>query len=196
MCNDYRLRRAYAEIADRFAAAGVSISSPPLNIEPRDDIKITDSAPVVRCAPDGATEMVSLRWSWPGPGGKPVYNFRSEGRRFATGRCLIPADGFYEFTDPEPPAPKRGRKTKWLFTMVDEPVFAIAGLWRPSDQGDAFTMLTCEPGPDIAPYHSRQVAVLGPATWAKWLFGEEPEEVLRPAVAGTLGVKRQTAASA
>ena len=61
MCNDYRLRRAYAEIADRFAAAGVSISSPPLNIEPRDDIKITDSAPVVRCGPSGSPEMVSLR---------------------------------------------------------------------------------------------------------------------------------------
>ncbi len=77
---------------------------------------------------------------------------------------------------------------KWLFTMVDEPVFAIAGLWRPTDLGAAFTMLTCEPGPDIAPYHSRQVAVLGPATWAKWLVGEEPEEVLRAVPAGSLSV--------
>ena len=53
------------------------------------------------------------RWSWPGSGGKPVYNFRSEGRRFEAGRdsatgapgegfgrCLIPLDAFFEFTDP------------------------------------------------------------------------------------------------
>ncbi len=80
--------------------------------------------------------------------------------------------------------------------MADEPIFATAGLLRPSDQGDPFTMLTCEPGADIAPYHSRQVVVFGPDAWAKWLVGEEPEEVLRPAVAGTLGEERQTAASA
>ena len=72
-----------------------------------------------------------MRWSWPGSGGKPVYNFRSEGRRFAQGRCLIPADGFYEFTDPEPPAPKRAKKVRWLFTMAAKPWFCIAGLYRP-----------------------------------------------------------------
>ena len=193
MCNDYRLRRAYADLADRFAEAGLSISSPPLNIEPRDDIRITDSARIVRASVSGSAEMTSLRWSWPGPSGKPVYNFRSEGRRFATGRCLIPTDGFYEFTDPEPPAPNRAKKVKWLFTMVDEPIFAIAGLWRPSDQGEAFTMLTCEPGADVAPYHSRQVAVLGPDAWAKWLVGEGPEEVLRSSVAGTLRAERVAA---
>ena len=73
--------------------------------------------------------------------------------------------------------------------MVDEPIFAIAGLWRPSDQGEAFTMLTCEPGPDIAPYHSRQVVVLGPAAWARWLVGDPPEEVLRPAASGRIKVR-------
>ena len=155
-----------------------------------DDIWITESAPIVRATASGSAEMAGLRWSWPGPAGRPVYNFRSEGHRLATGRCLIPADGFYEFTDPEPPAPKRAKKVKWLFTMVDEPVFAIAGLWRPSDRGEAFAMLTCEPGPDVAPYHSRKVVVLGPNAWARWLVGEEPEEVLRPAVAGRLKVER------
>ena len=70
-------------------------------------------------------------------------------------------------------AQSRAKKVKWLFTMVDELIFAIAGLWRPSDQGEAFTMLTCEPGADVAPYHSRQVAVLGPDAWARWLTGRE-----------------------
>lgn len=88
---------------------------------PRDDVRITEPAPVLRATAAGGRDLVQLRWSWPGPGGKPVYNFRSDRRRFPNGRCLIPADGFYEFTDPEPPAPKRARKTKWLFTMSGEP---------------------------------------------------------------------------
>jgi putative SOS response-associated peptidase YedK len=45
------------------------------------------------------------RWSWPGPDAKPVYNFRSEGREFGSGRCLIVADGFY---DSPPPTRRAG----------------------------------------------------------------------------------------
>lgn len=72
------------------------------NIEAREDIKITDSAPIVRGVDGepGTGDLVQRRWSWPGPTRKPVYNFRSDGREFASGRCLIPADGFYEFTEP------------------------------------------------------------------------------------------------
>jgi putative SOS response-associated peptidase YedK len=40
----------------------------------------------------GAGELVQRRWSWPGQNRKPVHNFRSEDREFASGRCLIPAD--------------------------------------------------------------------------------------------------------
>lgn len=43
----------------------------------------------------------------------------------------------------------------------DEPVFCIAGIWRShADVREAFTMLTMEPGLDVAPYHNRQIAVL------------------------------------
>jgi putative SOS response-associated peptidase YedK len=58
--------------------------------------------------------LVQRRLSWPGQNGKPVYNFRSEGREFASGRCQIPADGFNEFTDRADK--KKKRKDKWLFT--------------------------------------------------------------------------------
>ncbi|MBB5576229.1 SOS response-associated peptidase family protein [Rhizobium paranaense] len=87
------------------------------------------------------------RWSWPGPNKRPVYNFPSEGREFASNRCLIVADGFYEFTGPEDP--KKKRKDKWLFTKKDELIFCIAGIWRDTPEvGKAFTMLTMAPGPD------------------------------------------------
>lgn len=99
------------------------------NLEAPEDIKITDPGPIVRTI-DGAgdeAELVQRRWSWPGPNKRPVYNFRSEGRAFTSNRCLIIADGFYEFTDPTDP--KKKRKDKWLFTKKDEPIFCIAGIW-------------------------------------------------------------------
>ncbi len=67
---------------------------------------------------------------------------------------LIIADGFYKFTDPNDK--KKKRKDKWLFTKKGEPWFCVAGIWRANkDVGEAFTMLTMEPGPDIAPYYDR-----------------------------------------
>src|SRR4029077_7133033 len=51
--------------------------------------KITDTEPMVRTVEGepGAGELVQRRWSWPGQNGKPVYNFRSKGCEFASGRC-------------------------------------------------------------------------------------------------------------
>ena len=190
MCNTYRNRIALEAYREAFAGLQTPGGAP--NLEPRDSVRITELAPIIRLDAQGRPELVHMRWSWRGPGGKPVYNFRSEGRRFAQGRCLIPADGFYEFTEPEPPAQKRAKKVRWLFTIVDQPWFCIAGLYRPgaADEADAFTMLTTEPGPDVAPYHSRQVVVLGSDARSKWLGCETPEQVLGPAPAGTLQVER------
>ena len=153
MCNDYRLLTNAAALFEGFSETRIKIrfSEGAPNIEAREDIKITDSAPIVRASDDGAGtgDLAQRRWSWPGPSGKPVYNFRSEGREFASGRCLIPADGFYEFTDPADK--KKKRKDKWLFAKVGEPLFCIAGIWRTDkDVGEAFTMLTMPPGPDMA----------------------------------------------
>jgi putative SOS response-associated peptidase YedK len=109
--------------------------------------------------------------------------FRSEGREFTSHRCLIPADGFYEFTAPLEPGQKR--KTKWLFTMKDHPWFCIAGIWRSHPEiGEAFTMLTMEPGEDVAPYHSRQIIPLPRDRWADWLDPSVPAEEVRPPAEG------------
>ena len=154
-------------------------------------MRITDTAPIVRAAGDeiDTADLIQRRWSWPGPGGKPVYNFRSDNREFGSGRCLIIADGFYEFTAHSDPKSKR--KHKWLFTKVGEPWFCIAGIWRTSDVGEAFTMLTTEPGPDIAPYNDRQIAVLDRKDWASWLDPRiSAKELIRPLPKGSLGVKQ------
>ena len=116
MCNAYRLVTDAATLFEGFSQTQIKIrfSEGTPNIEAREDIRITDTAPIVR-AVEGepeAGDLVQRRWSWPGQNRKPVYNFRSDGREFASGRCLIPADGFYEFTDPADK--KKKRKDKWL----------------------------------------------------------------------------------
>lgn len=193
MCNDYRLEVDAAAIAEDFESLKIKIRFPEgvPNIQARSDIKITDIGPIVRTgAGRGTGDLVQRRWSWPGPGGKPVYNFRSDGREFTAGRCLIVADGFYEFTRPDDPNKKL--KDKWLFTKTDEPLFCVAGIWRAHPQaGEAFTMLTMEPGPDIAPYHDRQIAVLDRADWADWLDPSvSAKQILKPLPAGRLRVEQ------
>jgi putative SOS response-associated peptidase YedK len=190
MCNDYRLLTDAATLFEGFSEIRIKIrfSEGKPNLK-REDIKITDAAPIVRAVEPEAGNLVQRRWSWPGQNGKPVYNFRSEGREFASGRCLIPADGFYEFTDPVDK--KKKRKDKWLFTKSSEPWFCIAGIWR-ADKGvgEAFTMLTMPPGPDIAPYRDRQIAILNPADWAVWFDPSvSAKSILKPLPLGTLAVK-------
>jgi putative SOS response-associated peptidase YedK len=194
MCSDYRIRAELGPIEGTFSQIRIPLRFPEgrPNMEPRDDVRITDRAPIIRMSASepGAAEMVQRRWSWPGPTGKPVYNFRSDGREFASGRCLIVADGFYEFTAQADPKAKR--KHKWLFTLKGEPWFGIAGLWRTNpDVGEAFTMLTAPPGTDVAPYHNRQIVVLPPSDFARWLDPAVPAaEVLRALPEGSLEVEQ------
>ncbi len=193
MCNDYRLLVDVDSIVEDFADLKIKIQfgEGMPNIKAREDIKITDVAPIIRTVEgvDGEGDMVQRRWSWPGRNKKPVYNFRSEGREFTSGRCLIVADGFYEFTDPKDA--KKKRKDKWLFTEQGEPLFCIAGIWRADENvGEAFTMLTMPPGPDIAPYHDRQIAILQRSDWAAWLDPSvSAKTILRPLPAGSVVVE-------
>jgi putative SOS response-associated peptidase YedK len=143
---------------------------------------------LIRRLEDGINEFTVLRWGFP-PGrakGPPVINFRSEGRKFPVGRCLIPVSFFYEFTGRKSP------KTKWRFTKIGEDWFCFAGLWRPMpESGAAFTLLTTEPGPDVAPIHARQMVVLDRADRSAWLEETGNEgDLLRPLPAGSLKVEQ------
>ena len=167
MCNLYRLHKGADAIRQLFAGLGVQLSFPEgvPNLEPK-DFKITDPAPIVRMGRDGP-EMVIRRWSWPAPNGKPVFNLRSEGRNFVN-RCLVIADGFYEFTAPDDPKAKR--KDKWLFSPADGGLLGIAAVTRiVPDIGEAFSMLTAEPSAEVAPIHNRQVVLPRPGQWLSWL---------------------------
>ena len=95
----------------------------------------------------------------------------------------MPASHFFEFTGAKSP------KSKWKFTKAGEEWFCFAGLWRPmpDGNGDAFTLLTTEPGDDVAPIHNRQVVILERADWQAWLdLTRREADLLRPLPAGSL----------
>ncbi len=210
MCNEAARRISLGQIREDWSQIKIPLLFPEglPNMAPLDSIRITDPTVIIRAAASDApgnalaAELVTRRWSWPltsGPGaGKPLYNLRSEGRRFGNsasgGRCLIPVDGFYEFTAPEP---GQKRKTKWIFTPAPGGALAgdylcIAGVWRTHESvGEAFTMLTGTPGPDVAPYHARQVVLLPRARWADWIAGTIPSaDLIAPTPAGSLVAAR------
>lgn len=191
MCNLYTQTKSVDEVARIFRELQMPIQFPEgiPNLQPR-EIAITDPAPIVRASASGQPEMVVRRWSWPGAHGKPVFNFRSDGREFSSGRCLIVADGFFEFTKPDDAKAKR--KHKWLFKLSSGEPFAIAGLWRKDDTlGEAFTMLTTEPGDDMRPYHNRQIVVLRATDFGRWLDPAVPaKELTKPLPGGSLSVEQ------
>lgn len=186
MCNDYEQHVTHKQYLDAIKALELDTTDAKAELPQADDIRIGDMGPVLRAAGNGV-EIVSMRFGWPPPRPRaaPVFNFKSDGRHFDNSkRCLIILSGFFEFTGTKSP------KTKHRFSLKGSPIMAIGGLWSEDDAGAlSFTMLTTEPGPDIAPYHDRQVCVILPEDWAHWLFLTKPEaELLKPLPAGTLDV--------
>jgi len=185
MCNNYashvpanKLAEAFSQTAFPLRFDGGAIP----NLEPREDIRIGETAPIITW--DDGPLLRQTKWAWKTPQGRPVFNFRSDGRDFAdSARCLIPADAFYEFTDAEP---GQKRKAKWRFTMKGAEWFWIAGIVKDG----AWAMLTTEPGPDITPYHDRQIVLLDRQIGADWLGLQGPGHLLKPSPAGSLRVEK------
>ena len=195
MCNSYGVTVSWIDYLDGLAAQGLRLSAPDgvPNLEPTESLWPTDRAPILR--PGGApreVELVQMRWGFRPPHAKagPIINLRSEGRRFTRGRCLVPASWFFEFTGTRSP------KSKWRFTRTGEDWFCFAGLWRRCQTPDgapvdAFTLLTCEPGPDVAPIHNRQPVILEPSQWGAWLDSRSPSTpLINPSPAGSLTVEK------
>jgi putative SOS response-associated peptidase YedK len=200
MCNLFENTVSFADLARAFATAGRPLLKPEPAAAPNwplfEAVRPTDPAPVVRPLGEG-TEVLQLRWGFASerPKAPPVTNFRSEGRRFGNaedrGRCLVPATAFYEYTG------SRSPKTRWRFTEAGQPWFCLAGLWRRHGDGaERFTLLTAEPGPDMAPYHNRQVVVVPREAWAGWLDGAPEADILKAGPAGSLKVAQDSPGAA
>ena len=173
MCNDYANHVPWSEYVEAFSDIKLPVVLPKaaLNLEPRDDIWPTDPAPIIRRT-EGGVEIAQVRWGFspPRPKAPPVINFRSEGRKFERGRCLVPASWFYEFRGAKAP------KEKWRFKRAGQDWFCFAGILRPANANgpEAFMLLTTEPGPDVAPIYNRQVVIVERENWARWLDASKP----------------------
>ena len=171
--------------------------------EPRFNIAPTDPVHAVRRFGE-ARELGRLRWGLvPGlwaeqKGQRPLINARAESvatqpafaESFRERRCLMPADGFYEWLTDE-----RGKRPVW-FSRPDGDLFAFAGIWaelerRGSDDVlHSCALITCPPNELMRPVHDRMPVVLDPAAESAWLDPElAPEEaisLLVPAPEGAL----------
>jgi putative SOS response-associated peptidase YedK len=203
MCGRYHLISLPGDLEDLFQAVGL----PPL--KPRYNIAPTQSVPVVRFNADHQRrEFAMVRWGlipfWaqePGIGNR-LINARSETaaekpafrHAFRKQRCLIPADGFYEWQ-------KQGaKKPKQPFSIRrgDGRPFAFAGLWElwhsPDAQAiESCTILTTDANDDVRLLHDRMPVILEPKDYDLWLDPkvEEPERVqplLRPYASEDLAV--------
>jgi putative SOS response-associated peptidase YedK len=177
MCGRYTLTSPAQQIAETFGVIVPAVSwVSRYNIAPGTDI------PVVRVGTDGGRVLGALHWglvpSWmkERPGQRPMINARSETvaekpsfrSAFRKRRCLVPADGFYEWQK----AP--GGKRPYLMRRSDHAPFAIAGLWEPwqDDAGgilESCALLTTRANGLMEEIHDRMPVVLAPEAWESWL---------------------------
>lgn len=160
-----------------------------LRITPRFNIAPSQMSPVVRLNRDGRREIVLLRWGliphWmkERPSGSPMINARTEGLdqkpafrgAFKYRRCLVPADGFYEWKQ----VAGRSRRQPFFFQLRDRALFAFAGLWehfeRNAETIESFTILTCEANRLVREVHPRMPVILPRDGYRSWLeSGTEP----------------------
>ena len=172
MCGRYTLRASPTEIA---RGLGIAIESLPAD-GPRYNIAPTQRVLVFRLNSTGQREAVTMRWGYGGDAGNLLINARAETvgqrptfrRSFAERRCLIPADGFYEWQ-------KAGsRKQPYFVHRPGERPFAFAGIWQDGPAGPTAecVMITQAAGEAMRPIHSRQPVRLPPEAWETWLSAE------------------------
>jgi putative SOS response-associated peptidase YedK len=208
MCGRYVSVKSTANLLDEFDAVDETdgAGNSGYNVAPTTGIRIVVNR-VPHGAPEHETEPVKqlrlARWglvpSWAKDlsVGNRMFNARAESvpeksafsKAFARRRCLVPADGWYEWqkiTDPDGKAAKQA----YLMIPTDGHSLAFAGLyefWKPKDDPDAdwltsVTIITAAAQGELAEIHDRMPLVLARGDWARWLDpGQDgPTDLLRP----------------
>lgn len=200
MCGRYKLTVPFREIVRLYNLTNVGASRFD-NLPARYNVAPTQEVAVVRRSREtGKREFVMLRWGlipyWAKDSkiGFSTINAMCETlsekptfrEAFAKRRCLILADGFYEWQP-------TGAKTKqpFLIRMADESPFAFAGLWErwtnkaTGESIESCTIVTTPPNPLCAPIHDRMPAILEPDDYRAWLgeieaTADELRGILKP----------------
>ncbi|MCA9897857.1 MAG: SOS response-associated peptidase [Anaerolineales bacterium] len=184
------------QLAMQFDVPETAVNALPPSV-PRYNIAPTQPVAAIRLAENGQREFTFFRWglvpSWAKDLniGSRMINARSETvaekpsfrTAFKRRRCLIPADGFYEWQ-------KQGSGKQPMFIRpVAERPFALAGLWEVWRDPDGSVLQTCTiltttPNELMAPIHNRMPVIVEPEDFDLWLNPEpDPEQglhLLRP----------------
>lgn len=198
MCGRYQLHTPVAILQQAFR-----FSQRP-NLEPRYNIAPTQSVPIVRRTTGDELELAMVRWGlvpfWAKElsVGARMINARAE--RVATApsfraafkarRCLVPADGFYEWRKVE----DAKRKQPYVIRRRDRQPFAFAGLWEswkgPDGPVETCTIITTQANATLASLHERMPVILEAADHERWLDPGKPAaaDLLKPAADDLLEV--------
>ena len=181
MCGRYTISAPSDVVADLF-----ELDPPPVEFSARFNVAPTQEAPVVRMSEqENRRTLKHLRWGlipfWAKDRslGDRMINARAETvaekpayrASFKRKRCLVVADGFYEWQA------TGGPKQPFLFRMSSGLPFAIAGLWDRWDKGEGdpletFTILTTTPNDVVKPAHHRMPVILSSQHYERWLDPE------------------------
>ncbi len=180
MCNLYTVRKSAAEVADHFRA------NQPALFNAADEVYPGTPGMVVREA-DGQRILQSMTWGFPlrlkgmkpESKPKPVNNIADLNKPMWKGlaakpqwRCLIPLTGFAEAEG------EKGSKTRTWFSVMDQPIFAWAGLWRDSAEwGAVYSGVMTDCNEAIRPVHDRMPVLLHADEYDRWLHGSFDEAV-------------------
>ncbi len=220
MCGRYYRRSDKQAIAETFGLTGLA---PELVLAPWDyNVAPTTFQPVIRNHRDtGERELVSMRWglvphtarSLAEYKGLSTINAKAETLLsrplwrvpFERRRCLVPADGFYEWkalhADDTAEAAGKGKQEKqpYGFSLRSERLFAFGGLWdawKDPATGEwlqSFAIITVEPNELTATVHDRMPLILEPKDYERWLdrtSAEPPTDLLRSYPAEQMRAKK------
>lgn len=181
MCGRIVLKSTLAEANDIFRltrAADIGRNVPPrYNIAPTQDVLFVANHENERRLLEGQWWLVP-HWAKANDKKYPTFNARSEEAykkpsfrdAFKSKRCLIPADGYYEWTKNQ----EDGKKDPHLIHLPDFEAFGFAGLWsyHPRLELWSRTILTAPAVPEIKHLHHRMPIILKPSAFDAWLDKE------------------------
>ena len=198
MCGRYSITSPVDALRDLFGIEG-----PLPNLAPSYNVAPTQAVPIVRLE-DGTRRLAFARWglipSWAKEiQAKPLINARGETvaekpsfrAAFRRRRCLVPADGYFEWQKQH-----QGPKQPFNIVRSDGGPFAMAGIWETwsasdGSEIDSVAIITIDANVQLAPIHNRMPVILAPGDYEPWLdsnrFGkEQAQTLLQPAHEGSL----------
>ena len=187
MCGRFTQKLTWREIHDLY---GLLTAASPDNMRPRWNGAPTQDFAACRLNADGVRTLARLRWGlipfWAKDAkiGSRLINARAETvdskpafrSAFKSRRCLVPADGWFEWVR------EGGRKSPRFLSMADGSIASFAALWERWDGPDGlietFSIITTEASPELAHVHGRQPAIVDPQRFEEWLAPEARKESL------------------